>query len=156
MDVWPTDECNQIKGTDGTIFPPFLRKEEGLESFAPDLCRSLAAFYVKHTKYDGIPVSEYAANLGDMSKNADEKCYCPTPETCLKKGVMDLYKCAGVPIYASLPHFFGSDKSYVKGIKGLTPDKNKHEIKILFEAVSRYSSLSLNFVFFRIVSKGTY
>ncbi|KAJ8948285.1 hypothetical protein NQ318_020772 [Aromia moschata] len=125
IDVWPTDNCNKIMGTDGTIFPPFLKKEEGLVSFAPDLCRSLAAFYVKKTKYDGIPVREYSADLGDMSKNADEKCYCPTPETCLKKGVMDLYKCTGIPIYASLPHFYNSDKSYLRGVKGLTPEKKQ-------------------------------
>ncbi|KAJ8971698.1 hypothetical protein NQ317_014681 [Molorchus minor] len=97
---------------------------------------SLRAFHVKDTKYDGIPVGEYTANLGDMSKNQDEKCYCLTPETCLKKGVMDLYKCAGVPIYASLPHFYESDLSYVNGVKGLFPEKEKHQIIILFESTT--------------------
>jgi hypothetical protein len=70
-----------------------------------------------------------------MSKNADEKCYCPTPETCLKKGLMDLFKCAGVPIYVSLPHFYESDESYVHGVKGLSPNKKDHGIQILFESV---------------------
>lgn len=39
IDNWPTKHCNEIHGTDGTIFPPFLTEEEGLVSFAPDLCR---------------------------------------------------------------------------------------------------------------------
>ncbi|KAJ3631491.1 hypothetical protein MTP99_012614 [Tenebrio molitor] len=136
MEVWPTKECNQYKGTDGTVFASFLAKEEGLASFAPDLCRSLVAVYSGDTKYDGIPVRIYTATLGDMSKNADEKCYCPTPETCLKKGLMDLFKCAGVPIYVSLPHFYESDESYVHGVKGLNPNKKDHGIQILFESIT--------------------
>ncbi|KAJ3662444.1 hypothetical protein Zmor_006794 [Zophobas morio] len=136
MEVWPTKECNQYQGTDGTVFAPYLTKEEGLASFAPDLCRSLVAVYSGDTKYDGIPVRIYTATLGDMSKNPDEKCYCPTPETCLKKGMMDLFKCVGVPIYVSLPHFYESDESYLRGIKGLNPNKKEHGIQILFESMT--------------------
>ncbi|KAL3265255.1 hypothetical protein HHI36_009469 [Cryptolaemus montrouzieri] len=68
-----------------------------------------------------------------MSKNADEKCFCPTNDTCLKKGLMDLFKCIGVPIYVSLPHFYDSDESYLRTVKGLNPNKEKHSIEILFE-----------------------
>ncbi|XP_057661882.1 sensory neuron membrane protein 1-like [Diorhabda carinulata] len=136
MSNWPTKECNEISGTDGTVFPPMLLKEEGLVSFAPDLCRSLKAFWVRKTKYDGIPVNEYTASLGDMSKNENEKCYCFTQDSCLKKGLMDLYKCVGVPIYVSLPHFYDSDKSYLNGVKGLKPNKTKHQISILFEQLT--------------------
>ncbi|XP_060531540.1 uncharacterized protein LOC132705124 [Cylas formicarius] len=134
--VWNGTKCNQILGTDGTIFPPFLKKEEGLMSFSPDLCRSLGAVYEKKAKYEGIPVSAYYASLGDQSKNADERCFCTTPETCMKKGLMDLFKCSGVPIYASLPHFYDSHDSYLKGVKGLQPNKEKHGIRILFESTT--------------------
>lgn len=99
--------------------------------------RSLVATYQKDTKYDGIPVRLYTANFGDMSKNPDEKCYCPTPETCLKKGVMDLMKCVGIPMYASLPHFYESDESYVNGVIGLNPNEEEHGIRILFEPVTK-------------------
>ncbi|XP_074041319.1 sensory neuron membrane protein 1 isoform X2 [Leptinotarsa decemlineata] len=136
MNVWTTDECNKIEGTDGTIFPPLMQFSDGLSSFSPSLCRSLLAFFVKKTKYDGIPCGEYTANLGDMSTNEKEKCYCTTPDTCLKKGMMDLFKCSGVPIYVSLPHFYESDESYLRGVKGLSPNKTKHAIRILFERIT--------------------
>lgn len=100
--------------------------------------RSLGAYYVKDSRYDGIPVREYTATLGDMTNNEHEKCYCYTPETCLKRGMMDLYKCTGVPIYASLPHFYDCDKSYLKLVDGLIPNKTKHSITILFEGVRIY------------------
>ncbi|XP_044748496.1 sensory neuron membrane protein 1-like isoform X2 [Coccinella septempunctata] len=133
MDVWSTKECNKFGGTDGTIFPPFLKKEEGLESFSSDLCRSLVAKYEDAMKYDGIPVWRYTASLGDMSKNADEKCFCPTNQTCLKKGMMDLFKCIGVPIYVSLPHFYDCDESYLGEVDGLHPSMEHHSIQIYFE-----------------------
>ncbi|KAK9875891.1 hypothetical protein WA026_009678 [Henosepilachna vigintioctopunctata] len=133
MEIWPTKECNKLRGTDGTIFPPFLNKENGLVSFSPDLCRSLVAKFEKSSEYNGIPIWVYTASLGDMSKNANEKCFCPTNDTCLKKGLMDLFKCVGVPLYVSLPHFYDSDITYLQGVLGLNPKKEKHGIEILFE-----------------------
>uniref|UniRef100_A0AAR5PYB4 Sensory neuron membrane protein 1 n=1 Tax=Dendroctonus ponderosae TaxID=77166 RepID=A0AAR5PYB4_DENPD len=136
LDVWNNSKCDTIVGTDGTIFPPMLKKEEGLASFAPDLCRSLIAQFDKHDKYDGIPVSSFFASLGDQSKNPAEKCFCTTPETCLKRGLMDLYRCAKIPLYVSLPHFYDSHESYLKGVKGLKPDVEKHGIRIMFELLT--------------------
>ncbi|XP_066245542.1 sensory neuron membrane protein 1-like [Euwallacea similis] len=136
LEVWNDSRCDAIKGTDGTIFPPMLKKEDGLVSFAPDLCRALVAKYQKRTKYDGIPVSQYSATLGDPLRNPEEKCFCTTPQTCLKKGLIDLYKCVQVPIYASQPHFYDTDQSYLKGVKGLAPETEKHAIKILFEPLT--------------------
>ncbi|XP_050300460.1 sensory neuron membrane protein 1-like isoform X2 [Anthonomus grandis grandis] len=136
QEVWNSSTCDAIMGTDGTIFPPMLKKQDGLMSFAPDLCRSLRATFQKHDRYDDIPVGVYSASLGDQSKNLEEKCFCTTPDTCLKKGLMDLYKCVKIPLYASLPHFYDSHESYLKGVKGLQPDEKKHGIKIMFEATS--------------------
>lgn len=94
----------------------------------------MKAVYVGDTKYLGVKVRKYVAGLGDMSANEDEKCYCPTPDTCMSKGLMDLAKC-GQPVIASLPHFYDTNGEYVRQVKGMRPSAEQHSIEILFEGV---------------------
>jgi len=39
LSVYDGDECNKFRGTDSTIFAPFLSPSDKIEAFAPDLCR---------------------------------------------------------------------------------------------------------------------
>lgn len=66
MDTWDGDLCNQFKGTDSTIFPPFLTREEGIWAFAPDLCRSLGTEYVGKSRYMGIKLDHFSINFPDL------------------------------------------------------------------------------------------
>lgn len=151
MSAWSTKECNQYVGTDSTIFPPFLTKEEGIAAFAPDLCRyssplsyafvetfsfrSIVATFVEERDFRGIRVNRFVAGFGDMSTDPKLKCYCPKPDFCLKKGVHDLTNCVGAPIVTSLPHFWDGDESYQKGVRGLHPNEHEHGIELIFESV---------------------
>lgn len=38
--AWKGD-CNNIKGSDGSFFPPLLKKDTPLSAFSPDVCRSV-------------------------------------------------------------------------------------------------------------------
>jgi hypothetical protein len=45
--------------------------------------------------YKGIHSFRYSADFGDMSTDPELKCFCTTPDTCMKKGVHDLTRCSG-------------------------------------------------------------
>ncbi|KAJ8927990.1 hypothetical protein NQ314_019518 [Rhamnusium bicolor] len=135
LTLWGEKQCNIFKGTDGWIFPPFLTPEEGIWSFSIDLC-SIQAKFVRDTEFKGVNVRRYEATLGDMEHNQEEKCYCNTPKTCLKKGVFDLTKCMGVPIYVTLPHFLETDEMYLQQVKGMEPVLEDHIIRVHFEPMT--------------------
>ncbi|KAJ8971696.1 hypothetical protein NQ317_014679, partial [Molorchus minor] len=126
LTLWGTKVCNSFKGTDGWIFAPFLNEDEDIWTYSADLCRNIRATFVKKTVFKGVDVFRYEADIGDMEHNEDEKCYCETPKTCLKKGVFDLTKCMGVPIYATLPHFLRTDETYLQQVQGLKPEPENH------------------------------
>ncbi|XP_017757979.1 PREDICTED: sensory neuron membrane protein 1-like [Eufriesea mexicana] len=136
LDIWSADHCNQFNGTDSTIFAPLLTEKDDIVSFSPDICRSLGARFDHKTKVKGINTFHYTADLGDMSTNPLEKCFCPTPETCLTKNLLDLTKCVGAPLIASLPHFLGSEEKYCQMVQGLHPNEEDHGIAMDFEPMT--------------------
>jgi hypothetical protein len=59
------------------------------------LCRSIGAVYTESIVYKGIHSFKYSAGFGDMSTDPELKCFCTSPDTCMKKGVHDLTRCSG-------------------------------------------------------------
>nr|QEI46778.1 sensory neuron membrane protein 1 [Galleria mellonella] len=135
MNKW-RDSCNEYQGTDGTIFPPFLTENDRLMSFSGDLCRSFKPWYVKKTSYKSIPTNHYTANIGDLANDPELNCFCKAPDNCPPKGLMDMTKCIGAPMYASMPHFLDSDPELLKNVVGLHPNAEAHSIAIDFESIS--------------------
>ena len=78
-----TGICHDIKGTDGTQFPPGLKKEQRLWMFVGDLCRSIWVDFVEEVEVRGIDAYRYRppVNVFDM-ENPDNYCYCPTFLEC--------------------------------------------------------------------------
>ncbi|XP_065212463.1 sensory neuron membrane protein 1 [Planococcus citri] len=135
MEFWSGPKCNEIKGTDTTIFPPFMDTKD-VWNFGAEICRSLAAKYVGPTVFKGIHGYHYTADLGDMSTDPNLKCFCPTNDTCLKKGAFDVTKCTGAPLVLTLPHCYGCHVDYMNGVTGMNPSEELHGIYSTFEPIT--------------------
>ena len=70
--------CHDIKGTDGTQFPPGLDKDKRLWMFVSDLCRSIWVDFEQEVKVQGLKAYRYRPpkDVFDMG-NPDNFCYCP-------------------------------------------------------------------------------
>lgn len=137
MDIYDGDECNQFIGTDSTIFPPFLTKQDRLWAWSPEICRSMGATYGGKSKYAGMPMSFFELDFGDLKNEPENHCFCrDPPEDCPPKGTMDLAPCLGAPLLGSKPHFIDTDPELLEKVDGLEPNRDEHDMFITFELIS--------------------
>lgn len=87
MAVWGGDECDRYKGTDSTIFPSGLEKQEVLWSYEPSICLAIGARYERESNYQGIPTLRFRFDFDDAKENEKLQCFCfDPPDDCPKRG----------------------------------------------------------------------
>ncbi|KAB5549199.1 hypothetical protein PHYPO_G00064640 [Pangasianodon hypophthalmus] len=131
MSFWATNQSNMINGTDGSAFHPFLTKEERLNVFTADLCRSIYMLFEKEVVVKGIPAYRYTpprAVLASGKNNPENEGFCLEKDKCLDDGVLNVAVCRkGAPVIVSFPHFYLADKKYVDAIEGVSPVHEHHQ-----------------------------
>ncbi|XP_058792641.1 sensory neuron membrane protein 1-like [Phymastichus coffea] len=133
MSVWNDNYCDSFNGTDGTIFHPYFDKKgkDDLVVFNADICRSISCRYDSiKVKHSGVTLLRYTGDLNVDGNDPREKCYCFGQEACSKKAPLNLYKCLGVPLFVTNPHFYHLDPYYSSMVDGLTPNKERHLITV--------------------------
>lgn len=76
--------CNLVNGTDGTVFPPFLRGTAALPIYTSASCRSL---YLRHRADDnlgGVPLMRFVIDADMLASGRDyppNRCFCVVPPT---------------------------------------------------------------------------
>lgn len=155
FDTWPDDECNQFRGTDGTLYPPYLKKTDDYWILSSILCRSLQLKYKERSKYKGIPLSIYSLEWG-IQNMEKPSCYCrynddedeDVPPVCPLNGTYDYLPCSGVPILFTNPHFYGADPQILTKFKsGIQPNEEKHSTRFGMYQVINFCS----FITFQII-----
>jgi hypothetical protein len=137
-------KCSKISGSVGDIFPPVQGKEDQLEMFVPDFCRSLKLEYSEDTEVRGIFAYRYEAS-GNLIDNGtvDPANRCNCGGECLPLGVFNISACRyGIPAFISYPHFYKADPYYSRHLKGLEPASNRHRFDVTLEPVSVLSKLA--------------
>nr|CAD7452076.1 unnamed protein product [Timema tahoe] len=155
--AWSQPQCNMINGTDASIFPPFLTDSQ-IDVFFPEICRSLFLEFKNEGTYKDVAVRKYGNSphtFEDSDVDESNKCFCSgkgRKRRCLKRGILDLNDCQGVPTIVSYPHFYMASPEYQTYAKGLSPSKEKHEAFLEIEPVSsagcqaNLSTLSITFL----------
>ncbi|XP_059468597.1 sensory neuron membrane protein 2-like [Neocloeon triangulifer] len=135
LPYWSGPECNVIRGSDATIFPPFKTRDTKVYVFTTDLCRSIYLSYDKDIDHEGIYGYRYVVDedqLGNVTDQPDNYCFCPPNGACLHRGAMDLTTCFNGPVILTLPHFYQAP-DYEKLVEGMRPNKEDHQIYLDME-----------------------
>lgn len=145
LNYWKGKPCNSLKGTDGQFFHPNVQKDEKLDIFAPDLCRTLTIEYVKTTSIRSIELYRFgitASFFKPINYNENTKCYCvkrsheAKQKFCKLSGLIDVSSCRNKPIVLSTPHFYNGELVLRDKFEGLSPSAANHDTFIDIEPMT--------------------
>ncbi|XP_050499800.1 protein peste isoform X1 [Diabrotica virgifera virgifera] len=128
--------CNDIKGSAGEFYP-FHRQRQKVILYSAELCKYAELEYVEDVVIKGVLGYKYTAdNIFDNGTHRPENaCFC-TGE-CIPSGVFNVSTCRdNSPSFLSFPHFYRADPYYTDMMRGMRPDKGKHEFYIVIEPIS--------------------
>jgi len=137
---WNNSYANAINGSDGSKYPPNIKKDQILYFFNPDLCRSSSLEYLKENDIEGVKTYDFHLSPNIFSNNETlnplYKGFCPKDD-CLGTGVQSIRECRdGLPMFISLPHFLNADEKFNKSVIGLNPDSDKHDYIVSLEPMT--------------------
>lgn len=144
---WSGPDCNLYRGTDSSVFQPYLSADQPLWYFEWILCRAMMVHHVGKSNYLGLSTHEYHMDFGDIGHDEGKRCFCRSIKDCPSKGTMDMFPCYKVPITVSKPHFYDGDPKILENVVGLLPNKSEHDFHMHIELVSWKSSFNKTIYF---------
>jgi len=130
--------CGEIRGSANGFFPPFLEKNNTLELFSHEACRTFT-YYNTGVRESIEDVAGYIYELppttfANESINPHNWCY----ENNLPSGVHNSSNCKDkkTPLFLSFPHFYGADHYFIDQLdkkSELKPEKDKHGSRMIIE-----------------------
>ncbi|XP_075260604.1 lysosome membrane protein 2-like [Convolutriloba macropyga] len=151
LTFWYSDTCNMINGTDGTIFPVDVPKDERLYVFNTQICRSIFLEAEEDQEIEGIDTTKFVAPSEVFEVDFEDNVgYCTGGEKdeCLGNGLLDASKCykelikdqtgqsLDISLIISSPEFLYCDNNTIESIIGFDPNPAEHETYLNMERTS--------------------
>lgn len=138
QDIWDDEVANEIKGTDGTMFPPFISNTDKLWVFNPDMCRPIYFEHKEDTNLYNMNLKTFHLPRNifyNSSMNPLNQGFCSND--CLGNGVQNISRCFnGLSAFVSQPHFLYAEEKFVNAVSGLKPNEKKHESIMNFNHIA--------------------
>lgn len=141
---WSNSWSRMINGTDGSLYPPFVKKTDRPQLFISDICRSVYLTYLEDIAHGGIPGyrfvlpswifnSSLPENTGFCSNsftsnvNYYASSNLPYKKGCMPAGLLDISQCqtGNPPVVVSQPHFLYCPNEVINSIEGMNPIENQ-------------------------------
>ncbi len=91
-DFWK-NSADELKGSDGSFYAPFLTREQRRYAFNPDICRSYPVSYLRDGEVNGVKTYDFHLPNDVFSmKTLQNEGYCT--DDCLGNGVLNISKCS--------------------------------------------------------------
>ncbi|CAB3401786.1 unnamed protein product [Caenorhabditis bovis] len=129
---WSTEESRRIRGTDGSLFPPFIEKTDRLYVYVAELCRSIWIEFKEECEYKGVRAYRFMLppSVLDVDHPGNEGFCNPSPKkfyasqnasNCMPRGLLEISRCqrSQPPIAISLPNFLFAADEVASGVGGL-------------------------------------
>lgn len=121
--IWPQEHANDINGTEGLIFHPYVSENEVLQVFIQDVIRSFDITYVGEVQHLGLTTFRFelpnTTFESAFTRSDNAKWGSWNPDGLIYLGAT---QDPVVPIFGSKPHFLDGDPSLRQDIIGLDPD----------------------------------
>ncbi|KAL8180194.1 UNVERIFIED_CONTAM: hypothetical protein K2H54_010970, partial [Gekko kuhli] len=92
VSYWRSDQCNQINGTSGIIWPPFMTPSTSLELYSTDACRSMKLEFQEEAEFQRVPIYRYVAPktlFANGTVYPPNEGFCP----CRQSGIQNMSSC---------------------------------------------------------------
>ncbi|XP_076390158.1 sensory neuron membrane protein 2 isoform X2 [Megachile rotundata] len=135
QEVFATDLCNTVRGSDTITWAPLMKPLPKVSTFIQDICRTVEIDYENEVVLNGMIGSQFVMHERVWYLNESE-CYCPLVDkqpVCPRRGLIDAYQCQKVPVFVSEPHFLHGDPELLNYARGLTPNEVLHKTYVVIE-----------------------